>query len=44
MSPLPCSSSLIEVRLVGVAGVELPFCEVCILEVIGRVLGVVVFW
>jgi len=43
MSPLPCSSSLIEVRLVGVAGVEVPLGEVCIFEVIGGIPGCVVF-
>jgi len=43
MSPLPCSSSLIEVQLVGVAGVEVPLCEVCIFEAIGGVPGFVVF-
>ena len=43
MSRLPCSSSWIEVGLVGVAGVEVPLCEVCIFEVIGLVPGFVMF-
>jgi len=44
MSPFSWSSSLIEVRLAWVAGMEVPFCEVCIFEVIGGVLVFVVFW
>jgi len=44
MSPFSCSSSFIEVRLALVAGVEVPLCEVCIFEVIGKVPGFVVFW
>jgi len=44
MSPLPGSSSFIEVQLVGVGGVEVPLCEVCLFEVVGGVPGFIVFW
>ena len=43
MSPLTCSSSLIEVQLVAVAAVQVLLCKVCIFEVIGGVPGFVVF-
>jgi len=43
MSPLPCSLSLGDMRLVKVAGVEVAFCETPIFKVIGGKPAFVVF-